>query len=135
LPHPTGWEALDTRPAREGATGIHLRPEYLAQEFAVRAARVLERQRERGGRLDYSAADWAVLATMHERYPWLSSAQLAQAMRLGSPRLEERHPGHVAEYVGRTVVKSVRAQQEQHARDGPAEGLGGRAAVDGAHGR
>jgi hypothetical protein len=130
-----GWEALDTRPAREGAGGVQLRPEYLAQEFAVRAARVLERQRERGGKPDYSAADWAVIGTMHERYPWLSAAQLAQAMRMGSPRLEERHPGHVAEYVGRTVVKAVRAQQEQHARDGPAEGVGRRAADDHAHAR
>jgi hypothetical protein len=56
-------------------------------------------------------------------------------MRLGSAHLEARHPGHVAEYVGRTVVKAVRAQQEQHARDGPAEGLGRRLASDDAHGR
>ncbi len=130
-----GWEALDTRPAREGAIGIQLKPEYLAQEFAVRAARVLDRQHERDGKLDYSAADWAVIGTMHERYPWLSTAQLAQAMRMGSPRLEERHPGHVAEYVGRTVVKAVRAQQEQHARDGPDQAMGRRAANNHAHAR
>jgi hypothetical protein len=113
------WEHLDTRPAREGASGIQLRPEYLAQEFAMRAARILERQRERGDRPDYSAADWAVVGTMHERYPWLSTALVAQAMRMGSPNLEERHRGHVADYVGRTVVKAVRAQQEHHAREGP----------------
>jgi hypothetical protein len=47
-----------------------------------------------------------VIATMHERYPSLSTAQLAQAMRMGSPNLEERHHGHVADYVGRTVIKS-----------------------------
>ena len=129
------WEALDTRPAREGATGIQLRPEYLAQEFAARAARVLERQRERDGKLDYSAADWAVVGTLHDRYPWLSTAQLAQAMRMGSPRLEERHSGHIADYVGRTVVKAVRALQEQHARDGPDQAMGRRAANDHAHAR
>jgi hypothetical protein len=117
-----GWAQLDTRPAREGAAGIQLRPEYLAQEFAVRTARILERQRERGDRPDYSAADWAVVGTMHQRYPWLSTAQLAQAMRLGSPNLEERHRGHVADYVGRTVIKAVRAQQDQRARDSPGTG-------------
>ena len=130
-----GWERLDTRPAREGAAGVSLTPEYLAQEFAVRAARVLERQRERDGRVDHSAADWAVVGTMHERYPGLSTAQLAQAMRAGSPNLEERHRGHVADYVGRTVVKAVRAQQEQRARDGPAEQPAGRAAREQAHTR
>jgi hypothetical protein len=109
---------MDTRPARAGAAGMPLTPEYLAQEFAVRAGRVLERQCERGDRLDYSAADWAVVGTMHERYPWLSTAQLAQAMRQGSPGLDERHRGHVADYVGRTVVKAVRAQEERRARDG-----------------
>jgi hypothetical protein len=128
-------EVLDTHPAREGATGLQLRPEYLAQEFAIRAARILERQRERGDRPDYSAADWAVVGTMHERYPWLSTAQLAQAMRMGSPRLEERHAGHVADYVGRTVIKAVRAQQEQHARDGPTGRDDRRVTSDHAHAR
>ena len=129
------WAALDTRPAREGSAGVSLTPEYLAQEFAARAARVLERQRERDGRVDHSAADWAVVGTMHERYPGLSTAQLAQAMRQGSPNLEERHRGNVADYVGRTVVKAVRAQQEQQARDGPADGCTGRASGEEARAR
>jgi hypothetical protein len=129
------WQHLSTQPARDGAPTVSLTPEYLAQEFAVRAARVLERQRERDGRMDYSAADWAVIATMHERYPGLSTAQLAQAMRMGSPNIDERHRGHVADYVGRTVIKAVRAQQELHARDGPVEGLDRRTPGDHAHAR
>jgi hypothetical protein len=116
------WEVLDTRPARDGADGVALRAEYLAQEFAVRVARVLDRQQERNGKLDYSAADWAVIGTMHERYPWLSTAQLAQAMRMGSPRLDERHARHIADYVGRTVVKAVRVKAEQRARNGSESG-------------
>ena len=107
-----GRRVLDTQPARTDATGPALTPAYLAQEFGVRAARILERQQARDGRVDPSAADWAVVGTMHERYPWLSAAQLAQAMRTGSPRIEERHRGHVADYVGRTVVKALRAQRE-----------------------
>jgi hypothetical protein len=129
------WQHLSTQPARDGAPTVSLTPEYLAQEFAVRAGRVLERQRERDGRMDYSAADWAVIATMHERYPGLSTAQLAQAMRMGSPNLEERHRGHVADYVGRTVIRAVRTQQELHARDGPAVGLDRRTPGDHAHAR
>jgi RepB DNA-primase from phage plasmid len=129
-----GWEGLDNRSLREGAGGMPLTSKYLAQEFATRAARVLERQQERGGRQDYSAADWAVVGTLHERYPWLSTSQLAEAMRMGSPRLEERHGGHVADYVGRTVVKAVRVQQE-HARDGPAAADGRQVESDHAHSR
>ena len=129
------WAALDARPAREGSPGVSLTPEYLAQEFAARAARVLERQRERDGRTDHSAADWAVVGTMHERYPGLSTAQLAQAMRQGSPGVEERHRGNVADYVGRTVVKAVRAQQEQQARDGPTDRRAGRSAGEEARAR
>ncbi|HXT35883.1 MAG TPA: DNA-primase RepB domain-containing protein [Chloroflexota bacterium] len=115
------WQSLDTHPLREGAGGLPLTAEYLAQEFAVRAARVLERQAERGGRLDYSAADWAVVGTLSTRYPWISLAQLAEAMRAGSPNLEQRHQGHVADYVGRTVTKAVRVLQAEQARDGPAD--------------
>ena len=115
------WQGLDTHPLREGAGGLPLTAEYLAQEFAVRAARVLERQAERDGRLDYSAADWAVVGTLSTRYPWISVAQLAEAMRGGSPNLEQRHQGHVADYVGRTVTKAVRALQAEQARDGPSD--------------
>jgi len=109
------WHLLT---AADGAVPERL--EGLAQEFASRMANVLERQRERAGRVDYSAADWAVVGTLHARYPQTSPALLAQAMRLGSPHLDERHRGHVADYVGRTVMKAVREAAARNPRDGPA---------------
>jgi hypothetical protein len=111
------WKLLA---GQQAPTDTRLRLEGLAQEFASRVANVLERQRERLGRVDYSAADWAVVGALHTRYPQAAPAELAQAMRLGSPYLEERHPGHVADYVGRTVTKALREAAARHARDAPA---------------
>jgi len=54
---------------------------------------------------DLSRLDWMVMRDMARSYPDASQLELMQAMRQGSPRLDERKAGHVDDYIICTIAK------------------------------
>jgi len=73
----------------------------LGQEYGRCMERLL--QRYPGG--DLSRLDWMVMRDMARAYPEAGQLELMQAMRQGSPRLDERKAGHVDDYIIRTISK------------------------------
>jgi len=73
----------------------------LGQEYSRR----MERLQQRYPDGDLSRLDWMVMRDMARAYPEASQLELMQAMRQGSPRLDERKAGHVDDYIIRTIGK------------------------------
>jgi hypothetical protein len=110
-------ERLATTPGRPAMLLPGLRPEAwdevfshppvavsaLSREYQERAARLLARYP--GG--DLSRIDWMVTRDLALSHPGLDATALAQAMREGSPQLEERKRGHVQDYIARTTSRAL----------------------------
>jgi hypothetical protein len=77
---------------------------------------------------DLSRIDWMVTRDLALGHPGLDATALAQAMREGSPQLEERKRGHVQDYIARTTSRALqdpdvvqawtraRSQEHDHGR-------------------
>ncbi len=65
--------------------------------------------------LDGSRLDWMVVLSLARAFADATAAELAQAMVEGSPHLEERKAGHVADYVARTVGKALDTVRRERA--------------------
>lgn len=77
----------------------------------------IERLGARYPAADLSRLDWMIVVSLAHAFPTADAAELARALVEGSPRLEERKAGHVADYVARTVSKALAlARTEQDAR-------------------
>jgi hypothetical protein len=75
----------------------------LGREYQQRAQRLLERYPAS----DLSRVDWMVAKGLALAHPGLDALALAQAMREGSPQLEERKRGHVQDYIARTTSRAL----------------------------
>jgi len=75
-----------------------------------------ERIRARYSTIDYSRLDWSVCKAIACSTPEADQAYLEEAMREGSPGLEERKAGHVEDYVRRTVRKVLQDGEVIEAR-------------------
>ncbi len=83
----------------------------LGREYGRRMERL--QQRYPGG--DLSRLDWMVMRDMARSYPDASQLELMQAMRQGSPRLDERKAGHMDDYIIRTIAKVMQDPEVAHA--------------------
>jgi hypothetical protein len=113
---PEAWDEVFSHPP--GAVSA------LGREYQERAARLLARYP--GG--DLSRIDWMVTRDLALGHPGLDATALAQAMREGSPQLEERKRGHVQDYIARTTNRALqdpdvvqawtraRSQEHDHGR-------------------
>jgi len=75
-----------------------------------------ERIRARYSAIDYSRLDWSVCKAIACSTPEADQAYLEEAMREGSPGLEERKAGHVEDYVRRTARKVLQDAEVVAAR-------------------
>jgi len=57
--------------------------------------------------LDVSRLDWMIVLSLARTFTDADAAELARATYEGSPRLDERKAGHVADDVTRTVMKAL----------------------------
>ena len=69
--------------------------------------REVARLAERYPALDASRLDWMIVLSLARTFTNSDAAELARAMYEGSPHLDERKAGHVADYVTRTVMKAL----------------------------
>jgi hypothetical protein len=93
-------------PRSRGTTDIS----PLGQLYRREVARLAERYPT----LDASRLDWMIVLSLARTFTDADAAELARAMYEGSPRLDERKAGHMADYVTRTVMKALgAAAQEQ----------------------
>ncbi len=75
--------------------------------------REVARLAERYPALDASRLDWMIVLSLARTFTDAEPAELARAMYEGSPRLDERKAGHVADYVTRTVMKALGAAAQE----------------------
>jgi len=74
----------------------------LGREYAHRAQRLLERY-PNAALTDLHRLDWMVTRDLARAHPEADKDALMQAIREGSPRIEERKRGHVYDYAERTT--------------------------------
>ncbi len=113
-------ERLATAPARPGAwVGTHVRAiprpqgttdiSPLGQLYRREVARLAECY----PMLDVSRLDWMIVLSLARTFTDADAAELARATYEGSPRLDERKAGHVADDVTRTVMKALGAAAQK----------------------